>query len=145
MSLWPLLLYSCLVLATVGAMLLLSWLLGERKEGRQDDGPYESGMPPTGSARTPYPAHFYLVALFFVIFDLEAVFLFAWAVAAPRLGWTGYVEAGIFIAVLLAALVYLWRDGGLEWGTPGRIGADAQGTGRPPASRARSGAPGKGR
>jgi NADH-quinone oxidoreductase subunit A len=113
---WPLLLFAGLVVVTVSAMLLLSTFLGERHEGRETGEPYESGMPTTGTARTPYPAQFYLVAVFFLIFDLEAVFLFAWAVAAEELGWRGYVEALVFIGVLLAALVYLWKEGALDWG-----------------------------
>jgi NADH-quinone oxidoreductase subunit A len=70
-------------------------------------------------------AKFYLIAVFFVIFDVEAVFLFAWAVAFRELGWAGYIEAVIFIAILGAALGYLWRQGALDWGTsgPGRAGS----------------------
>lgn len=104
------------MVVTVASMLLLSTFLGERHEGRETGEPYESGIPITGSARTPYSAQFYLVAVFFLVFDLEAVFLFAWAVAAVELGWSGYVEVLVFIGVLLAALVYLWREGALDWG-----------------------------
>ncbi len=121
MILWPLLLYAGLVVFLVGAMLLLSNLLGERHAGGDKEAPYESGIPPTGSARIPYSAQFYLVAVFFVVFDLEAAFLFAWAVAASDVGWTGYAEAVVFVGVLLAALVYLWRDGALDWGTSFRL------------------------
>jgi NADH-quinone oxidoreductase subunit A len=116
LTLWPLAVFTTLAVGVVASMLLLSTLLGERIEGRERGEPYESGMPPTGSARTPYSAQFYLVAVFFLIFDLEAVFLFAWAVAAVELGWSGYVEAVVFIAVLLAALFYLWKEGALDWG-----------------------------
>jgi NADH-quinone oxidoreductase subunit A len=65
--------------------------------------------------------HFYLVAMFFVIFDLEAVFLYAWAVAVRELGWAGYAEAIVFIVVLLVGLAYLWRQGALDWGTTARM------------------------
>ncbi len=118
---WPFLLYTGLVAVVVGAMLLLSNFLGERHAGREMGEPYESGIPPTGSARTPYSAQFYLVAVFFVVFDLEAAFLFAWAVAATEVGWTGYVEAAVFVGVLLGALVYLWRERALDWGPTFRV------------------------
>jgi NADH-quinone oxidoreductase subunit A len=79
--------------------------------------PYESGILPTGSARLRIDVKYYLVAMFFVIFDLETVFLFAWAVAFRELGWAGYIEALVFIVVLVVALVYLWKVGALDWGT----------------------------
>jgi len=98
----------------VGGMLLLSWLLGQRHNERATGEPYESGMPTTGSARLRLSAKFYLVGLIFVIFDLEAAYLFAWAVAAREVGWAGYIEAMVFIGILAAALVYLWRVGALD-------------------------------
>lgn len=118
--LWPLVLYFLLALVVIGGMLTVSYLLGERHQDRSTGEPYESGIMPTGSARIRLSAKFYLVAMFFVIFDLEAVFIFAWAVAARDLGWIGYVEVLVFIAVLVAALVYLWRLGALDWGTSRR-------------------------
>jgi len=115
MDLWPLAVYLVIVLALVVAMLSLSFVLGQRHHERATDSPYESGILSQGSARVRLPAQFYLVAMFFVIFDLEAVFLFAWAVAVRETGWAGYAEAFVFIAVLLATLVYLWRVGALDW------------------------------
>src|SRR6516162_19679 len=115
MDLWPLATYLVIVLALVVAMLGLSFVLGQRHHERATDSPYESGILSQGSARVRLPAQFYLVAMFFVIFDLEAVFLFAWAVAVREAGWAGYAEAFVFIAVLLATLVYLWRVGALDW------------------------------
>jgi NADH-quinone oxidoreductase subunit A len=115
MDLWPLAVYLVIVLALVVAMLSLSFVLGQRHHERATDSPYESGILSQGSARVRLPAQFYLVAMFFVIFDLEAVFLFAWAVAVREAGWAGYAEAFVFIAVLLATLVYLWRVGALDW------------------------------
>lgn len=79
--------------------------------------PYESGIVSTGTAQVRFDVRFYLVAMFFVIFDLETIFIFAWAVAARELGWTGYVEILIFIGILIAVLVYLWRLGALDWTT----------------------------
>jgi NADH-quinone oxidoreductase subunit A len=101
-------------------MLGISYVLGEKHKERATGQPYESGILTTGSARVRLSAKFYLVAMFFVIFDLEAVFLFSWAVAAVELGWAGYAEALIFVAILLAALIYLWRLGALDWGTDRR-------------------------
>jgi NADH-quinone oxidoreductase subunit A len=115
--LWPLFLYAGLVVLVAAAMLGISYLLGERHKQRATDEPYESGILTTGSARIRYSAQFYLIAMFFVIFDLEAVFILAWAVAVIDLGWTGYFEILIFIGVLLATLAYLWRTGSLDWGT----------------------------
>ncbi len=114
--LWPFGIYIAAAIAVVAAMIAVSYLLGERHDDLATGDPYESGIPPTGSARLRFPAQFYLVAMFFVIFDLEAAFLVAWAVAAPELGWLGYAEVVVFVAVLLAALGYLWRIGALDFG-----------------------------
>ena len=114
---WPLALFSILVFLLVALMLALSAVLGQKHRERATGEPYESGIVSTGSARMRFDAKFYLMAMFFVIFDLEAVFIFAWAVAVPELGWSGYGEIIIFIAILLVALIYLWRVGALEWGT----------------------------
>ncbi len=81
--------------------------------------PYESGIVSTGAAHDRLSVHYYLVAMFFVIFDLEAVFIFAWAVALRQAGWAGFVEVAVFIGILIAALAYLWRLGALDWG-PGK-------------------------
>lgn len=115
-ALWPLLVYFGAVLALVAAMLGLSYVLGERHQEPETDDPYESGILSTGTARLRLSAKFYLVAMFFVIFDLEAAFIIAWAIGVRELGWAGYIEILIFIGVLLAALVYLWRLGALDWG-----------------------------
>jgi NADH-quinone oxidoreductase subunit A len=115
--LWPLLAYFAAVLILVGGMLGLSYFLGERHKSWDSAEPYESGMVPTGSARVPQDILFYLNAMFFVVFDLETMFIVAWAIAFRQSGWAGYVEIVIFILVLLAALVYLWRIGALDWRT----------------------------
>jgi NADH-quinone oxidoreductase subunit A len=115
MNFWPLAVYTILVGLLVMAMLSMSFVLGQRHHDRATGSPYESGILSEGSARVRFSAKFYLIAMFFVIFDLEAVFLFAWAVAVRETGWAGYAEALLFIMVLLAALVYLWRVGALDW------------------------------
>ena len=115
MNFWPLAVYIVLVGMLVMAMLSVSFVLGERHHNRATGSPYESGILSEGSARVRFSAKFYLIAMFFVIFDLEAVFLFAWAVAVRETGWAGYAEALLFIMVLLATLAYLWRVGALDW------------------------------
>jgi len=115
MNIWPLAVYILLVGMLVMAMLSMSFVLGERHHDRATGSPYESGILSEGSARVRFSAKFYLIAMFFVIFDLEAVFLFAWAVAVRETGWAGYAEALLFIMVLLATLAYLWRVGALDW------------------------------
>jgi NADH-quinone oxidoreductase subunit A len=115
MNFWPLTVYIALVGMLVVAMLSLSFVLGQRHADRATGSPYESGILSEGSARVRFSAKFYLVAMFFVIFDLEAVFLFAWAVAVRETGWAGYAEVLLFITVLLATLAYLWRVGALDW------------------------------
>lgn len=113
---WPLLVYFGGALATAVGMIVLSYFLGQRHQDRATGEPYESGVVPTGSARTPFDIPFYLVALLFVIFDLEAVYLFAWAVSARELGWAGYAGALFFVGVLVAGLIYEWGVGALNWG-----------------------------
>lgn len=113
--LWPLIVYTAGVLGLIIFMLGASHILGERHSTPMGNAPYESGMIPVGNARVRFSAKFYLVAIFFVLFDLEVVFIFAWAVAAEAVGWTGYIEAMIFIAVLTLALAYAWRIGALDW------------------------------
>lgn len=115
-TLWALGAYFVVVVLLVTAMLAVSYVLGQRHNDRATGSPYESGILSEGSARVRLSAKFYLVAMFFVIFDLEAVFIFAWAVAARELGWAGYREIFVFIAILVAALAYLWRLGALDWG-----------------------------
>jgi NADH-quinone oxidoreductase subunit A len=97
-------------------MLSLSYLLGERHRERATTEPYESGIAATGDAHVRFSVPFYLTALFFLVFDLEAAFLFAWAVAARELGWRGYWGALFFVGILFCLLVYEWKTGALSWG-----------------------------
>lgn len=117
---WAIAVYVFLTFAIIGVMLLGSWLLGGRAWGRAKNEAFESGVLGAGSTNLRMSAKFYLVAMFFVIFDLEAVFLFAWAISVRESGWPGFIEATIFIFILLASLVYLWRIGGLEWAPEAR-------------------------
>jgi NADH-quinone oxidoreductase subunit A len=117
--LWPLIVYFAAVLLIAGGMLLISYLLGPRHEGLDRGTPYESGIALTGTSHVRFDVKFYLNAMFFVIFDLEAAFIIAWAVAVREIGWTGYFAVLIFVGVMLAGLVYEWRLGALDW-TPSR-------------------------
>ncbi len=119
---WPLVVYFVAVIVLVTIIVGLSYILGQRHKERATGEPYESGIVSTGSARLRMDVRFYLVAVFFVVFDLEVTFLFVWAVALRDIGWPGYVEGLIFIGVLLAVLIYLWRLGALDWGTIRRQG-----------------------
>jgi NADH-quinone oxidoreductase subunit A len=113
---WPLVLYCAAVVVLVGGMTAASYVLGQRHTGKATLAPFESGIVTVGYARFRLPVKFYLVAMFFVIFDLETVFIFAWAIAFREVGWVGYIELLVFVGVLIAALVYLWRLGALDWG-----------------------------
>jgi NADH-quinone oxidoreductase subunit A len=108
--------YLVLVVLLVGLLMLVTHLSGERHFQRGTGTPYESGVPVTGSARLRFAADFYLIAVFFVIFDISAVFLFAWAVAARELGWPGYIAALVFMAETVIGLAYLWRKGAFDRG-----------------------------
>jgi NADH-quinone oxidoreductase subunit A len=113
---WPLVAYCAAVLVLVGGMTAVSFVLGQRHTGKATIQPFESGIVTVGYARYRVPVKFYLVAMFFVIFDLETVFIFAWAVAFRDVGWAGYIDMLAFVGVLVAALIYLWRLGALDWG-----------------------------
>jgi len=112
---WPLGVYFLAVLVVVAGIIVVSYLLGQRHRDHATGVPFESGIAPTGTARIRFDVQFYLNAVFFVVFDLEAAFIFAWAVSVRELGWSGYVEMLVFVAILLASLVYLWRLGALDW------------------------------
>ncbi|MSM39960.1 MAG: NADH-quinone oxidoreductase subunit A [Geobacter sp.] len=115
-ELLPLGIYTAIAVGLIGILLLAAWWLGAKRSNRNKGLPYESGVIPTGSARLAYPVPFYLVAIFFIVFDVEAAFIFTWAVAWDRLGIAGLIHITFFIVVLLLGLVWLWVKGGLEWG-----------------------------
>jgi NADH-quinone oxidoreductase subunit A len=118
--------YSAAALVLVAAMVGLGYVLGPRHLAPATAHPFESGVVTVGDARVRFSAQFYLIAMFFVVFDLESVFIYAWAVAARKVGMPGYIEILTFIGVLLAALIYLWRAGALDW-TPARSRARPSG------------------
>ena len=112
--------YALMVLVILGLLMFLTTWLGGRRPDPAKDMPYESGVIPTGSARLRLPVQFYLIAIFFIIFDLEAVFVYSWAVAFDLLGWQGFACISFFIGALLIGLVYIWKKKGLQWGPGGK-------------------------
>jgi NADH-quinone oxidoreductase subunit A len=116
-DLWPLLVYSVIVILLVPSLLVVSALLGQKRRDHATNDVYESGVLPVGSAQIKIAVPFYLTAILFIIFDLEAAFLFAWAISIREAGWLGYIEVCVFILLLLSGLLYLWRAGALEWRT----------------------------
>ena len=115
-ALWPLGLWIGIVVLLIGTVIAVSTFVGPRSSSRRRDLPYESGVPPTQQPAMRFPVHFYLIALAFLVFDLEAAFLFAWAAAARDVGWLGYLEALVFSIMLFAGLLYLWAKGAFDWG-----------------------------
>ena len=118
--LWPFLVFGSIVLVLIRAILGLSYVLGQRHKDRATGEAYESGIISTGSARLRFPYKFYLIAMLFVIFDIETVFIISWAIAFEELGWGGYIGVGIFIFILLVVLIYEWRNGALDFGPDGK-------------------------
>ncbi|MDK1022612.1 MAG: NADH-quinone oxidoreductase subunit A [Gammaproteobacteria bacterium] len=103
----------------------LSWVVGGRIKRRPATGePFESGIVSVGTAQVPITVEFYMIAMFFVIFDLETVFIFAWAVAFEELGWPGYAAMVVFVVILVLALIYEWKSGALDWGIKTRTGLE---------------------
>ncbi len=111
----PLLIFVLIVLGLVGALVTLSFVLGPSKPFKTKLAPYESGIIPDTPAHRRMSVRFYLTAMLFIIFDVEAVFFYPWAVLLRQLKWFGLIEMGVFIGILLVALAHIWRKGGLEW------------------------------
>jgi NADH-quinone oxidoreductase subunit A len=116
-NLLPLIIYFAAVLFITAVMLGGAYFLGQRHHAKAADEPFESGVVPAGDVHIRFSVHFYLLAIFFVIFDMESVFLFAWSVALQESGWSGFIEALIFITILIATLIYLGAIGALDWRT----------------------------
>ena len=110
-----LLLMFVLAAGLSGVLLVLSALIGRHKRTREKDMPYECGIQPTGDAREPFSVQFYMVALVFILFDIEAIFLYPWALVYRELKVFGFVEMVLYIIILLAGYIYLWKKGALDW------------------------------
>ena len=130
----PILLLIVIAVLFAGGAVLLSSVMGPRRPTPVKLEPYECGIAPVGLARDRVSIKFYLVAMLFIIFDIEIIFLFPWAVIFRELGWFGFFEMGCFMLVLALGLAYVWRKGGLEWDElehrAGRPGRAASGTER---------------
>ena len=114
--------FSILTMIVLGAgfalvSIVMSGLFGPSKPTPEKSAPYECGMPPVGDARERQSVKFYLVAMIFLLFDIEVAFLYPWAMALRDLGWNGFVQVVLFMTLLLAGYVYVWRKGALDWGT----------------------------
>ena len=115
-AVFSLVIYGMMIFALVTALLFIASWLGEKKINPEKLRSYESGIIPTGSARLRYPVPFFLIAVFFLIFDVEGAYIFSWAISCDELGWSGWLQISFFIIMLLLGLVYIWRKGGLDWG-----------------------------
>ena len=111
----PLLVFLPLVLVIGFAPLILSYLLAPRKNVPAKYEPYECGFPPKGTSRIPFDVRYYLIALFFIIFDLETAFFFPWAASLRTCGWFSYVLIAVFVIILAVGFIYEWHKGALEW------------------------------
>lgn len=111
----PLLIHVLVVMVIAGALLLLSWGVGWRRPSQAKQQAYECGIRPTGDARGPISVKFYLVGMLFILFDVEAIFLFPWALVYRELRLFGFAEMMLYIGILLAGYIYLWKKGALDW------------------------------
>lgn len=111
----PLLLMFILAAGLSGVLLVISNLVGRHTPSREKDQPYECGITPTGDARAPVSVHFYMVGLIFILFDIEAIFLYPWALIYGELKVFGFVEMLLYIIILFAGYIYLWKKGALDW------------------------------
>ena len=111
----PLLLHLLVAVFLASALTAASVLVGWRRPNRAKQQAYECGMVPTGDARQPFSVRFYLVAMVFILFDVEAIFLFPWAFVFRDLRWNGFFEMMLYIAILLVGYLYLWKKGALDW------------------------------
>ena len=117
---FPVLAQGLLALVLAAVLIGISRLLGKRVRNKIKDTPYESGIVPTGDARSRFSVKFYLVAMLFILFDIEAIFLYPWAVVFRELKMFGFVEMLVFVILILSGFFYIWKKGALEWAHPER-------------------------
>ncbi len=123
----PLLIHFLVAGVLASAFVTLSWIIGVRKPTRAKLSPYECGMTPVGDARERFPVKFYLVGILFILFEVEAVFLYPWAIILKQLKMFGFWEMLVYIGIVLVGFFYIWKKGALDWG----IGVQAKGKARP--------------
>jgi len=119
---FPVLVQALLAMALAAGLLTVSYLLGKKVRNRVKDMPYESGIVPTGDARQRFSVKFYLVAMLFILFDIEAIFLYPWAVVYRDLRMAGFVEMLVFVVLIFSGFFYIWKKGALDWSKPERAG-----------------------
>ena len=112
---FPVLLQAVIAMVIAGALITISFLLGKKVRNQVKDVPYECGIAPTGSARERFSVKFYLVGMLFIVFDIETVFLFPWVVVYREFKMAAFVEMLIFVALVLAGFIYIWKKGALDW------------------------------
>ena len=112
---FPVLVQIAIAVVVAGALVALSYLIGKRVKDRVKDTPYECGIAPTGSARERFSVKFYLVGIVFILFDIEAVFLYPWAVVYRELKMFAFVEMLLFVVLILVGFFYVWKKGALDW------------------------------
>ena len=111
----PIFVHFIIVVAVAAGMLALSWWIGVKRPSNIKLEPYECGVTPVGNARGTFSVSFYLIGMLFILFDVEAVFLYPWAVVFKSLRWSGFIEMALYIAILLAGYIYIWKKGALDW------------------------------
>jgi len=119
---FPVLAQGLLALVLAAVLGGISRLLGKRVRNKIKDTAYESGIVPTGDARSRFSVKFYLVAMLFIVFDIEAIFLYPWAVVFRELKMFGFVEMLVFVILIMSGFFYIWKKGALDWATPDRPG-----------------------
>src|SRR6516165_7758493 len=119
---FPVLVQGLLAVIIAAALIIISYVFGKRVRNKVKDMPYESGIVPTGDARSRFSVKFYLVAMLFILFDIEAIFLYPWAVVYRELKMFGFVEMLVFVFLILSGFFYIWKKGALEWSHPERPG-----------------------
>jgi NADH-quinone oxidoreductase subunit A len=119
---FPVLLQALIAMAVAAGMLGASYLLGKRVRNKVKDMPYECGITPVGNARERFSVKFYLVGMLFILFDIEAIFLYPWVVVYRELKMFAFVEMLIFIVLILSGFYYIWKKGALDWSESGRPG-----------------------
>jgi NADH-quinone oxidoreductase subunit A len=112
---FPVLLQALVAMLLAAGLITVSYLLGKRVKNKVKDMPYESGIVPTGDARQRFSVKFYLVAMLFILFDIEAIFLYPWAVVYRELLMAGFIEMLIFVVLILSGFFYIWKKGALDW------------------------------
>ena len=112
---FPVLVQALLAMGLAAGLLTVSYLLGKRVRNRVKDMPYESGIVPTGDARHRFSVKFYLVAMLFILFDIEAIFLYPWVVVYRELRMVAFVEMLVFVVLILSGFFYIWKKGALDW------------------------------